>query len=86
MFSEQRLLLERPADPHGAGVIAGVALVVEDLLDAHRVDARAEPEQRERQQVVREARVDAGGEAARRRPSWQAFSSASTIAGGHAFG
>ena len=61
---EDRLLLERLAEAHRR-VVARVGRVVEDLLDPHAIDAPAHAHQRHREQVVGEARVDPGGEAAR---------------------
>ena len=60
---EDRLLVDRIAEPHGL-VGARVAGVVENLLDPHPVDAPAQAHQRHREEVVGEAGIDPGGEAA----------------------
>ena len=64
---QQRCVIERLREPHRAEQHLGlvVRVVVEDLEHAHGVDALTRARQRDRQQVVGEAGVDAGEEARR---------------------
>ena len=57
--------LRRAADAHLVLVVALVVGVVEQLRRAHRAGPAAQPHQRHREEVVGEARVDAGREAGR---------------------